>query len=102
MLAAHPTLRVRVEGHHGDAELAQADRAERAGVDRVELAPALGALEFKLGYEELGSNAGLYGLQTPLATLHAFNGWADKFLVTPVDIPDVAAFTLGRARVDGV
>jgi hypothetical protein len=23
--------------------------------------------------------------QTPLATLHAFQGWADKFLVTPVN-----------------
>jgi hypothetical protein len=23
------------------------------------------------------------GFQTPLATLHAFNGWADRFLVTP-------------------
>ena len=23
------------------------------------------------------------GLHTPLATLHAFNGWADKFLTTP-------------------
>ena len=22
-------------------------------------------------------------MQTPLATLHAFNGWADKFLTTP-------------------
>jgi hypothetical protein len=24
-------------------------------------------------------------LQTPLATLHAFNGWADKFLTTPAN-----------------
>ena len=27
---------------------------------------------------------GTAALQTPLATLHAFNGWADKFLTTPV------------------
>ncbi len=37
-----------------------------------------------LGYEVLGadSNAGV-GFVTPLATLHAFNGWADQFLGTP-------------------
>ncbi len=37
----------------------------------------------KLGYEVLGSDGGSYGFQTPLATKHAFNGWADLFLVTP-------------------
>lgn len=37
----------------------------------------------KLGYELLGSHDGLYGFQTPLATLHAFDGWADQFLTTP-------------------
>jgi hypothetical protein len=35
-----------------------------------------------LGYERLGSN-GTVGFSTPLATLHAFQGWADKFLATP-------------------
>ncbi len=34
-------------------------------------------------YEELGSDRGRAAFQTPLATLHAFNGWADLFLVTP-------------------
>lgn len=34
--------------------------------------------------ERLGGD-GRYGFQTPLATLHAFNGWADRFLTTPVD-----------------
>lgn len=34
------------------------------------------------GYEELGGN-GTTSFQTPLATLHKFNGWADKFLTTP-------------------
>lgn len=38
-----------------------------------------------LGYEVLGSDDGAYGFATPLATLHAFNGWADKFLTTPKD-----------------
>lgn len=37
------------------------------------------------GYELLGADAGvaLTSFQTPLATLHKFNGWVDKFLVTP-------------------
>ncbi len=34
------------------------------------------------GYEELGGN-GTNSFQTPLATLHKFNGWADAFLTTP-------------------
>lgn len=36
------------------------------------------------GYEVLGSDHGV-GFKTPLATLHAFNGWADVFLNTPGD-----------------
>jgi hypothetical protein len=35
-----------------------------------------------LGYEVLGSD-GTVAFATPLATLHAFQGWADKFLTTP-------------------
>ena len=37
------------------------------------------------GYEVLGADKGVAvtSFQTPLATLHKFNGWADKFLVTP-------------------
>lgn len=40
---------------------------------------------FKVGYELLGSDTGAANTQfkTPLATLHAFNGWTDMFLVTP-------------------
>lgn len=44
------------------------------------LAAAPGA--FALGYEVLGAGHGV-GFKTPLATLHAFNGWADLFLTTP-------------------
>jgi predicted heme/steroid binding protein len=33
--------------------------------------------------ETLSSNHGLYGFQTPLATLHPFQGWADMFTTTP-------------------
>lgn len=38
----------------------------------------------KLGYEVLGGD-GTTSFQTPLATKHKFNGWADKFLTTPAD-----------------
>jgi len=54
-----------------------------AGVDLTNIAV------FKLGYEVLGSDTGATGtatiksFSTPLATLHAFNGWADMFLATP-------------------
>ena len=35
-----------------------------------------------IGYELLGGDS-QRGFQTPLATLHKFQGWADKFLATP-------------------
>ena len=48
------------------------------------LEPSLqtGRVNWKLGWEHLGGD-GQHALQTPLATLHAFNGWADKFTTTP-------------------
>jgi hypothetical protein len=39
-------------------------------------------LTARFGYEVLGGN-GPGAFQTPLATLHAFNGVTDKFLITP-------------------
>jgi hypothetical protein len=36
------------------------------------------------GYEVLQGD-GIKGFSTPLATLHKFQGWADKFLTTPVN-----------------
>lgn len=52
--------------------------------DYFHIEPGLAAWGFttKVGYERLGGN-GIAAFQTPLATLHAFNGWADKFLSTP-------------------
>jgi hypothetical protein len=42
-------------------------------------------LKLKVGYEVLEGDNGQAGqaFRTPLATLHAFQGWADKFLTTP-------------------
>ncbi len=57
---------------------------------------------FKLlgGYEVLGSSSGvaLTSFQTPLATLHKFNGWADKFLTTPANGLRDAYVTLGYGK----
>ncbi|MCH9650816.1 MAG: alginate export family protein [Deltaproteobacteria bacterium] len=39
---------------------------------------------FKGGFERLEGSAGEGRFTTPLATLHKWNGWADKFLGTPV------------------
>ena len=46
---------------------------------------ALFGFSLTAGYEELGSDGGVAAFQTPLATLHAFNGWADLFLTTPAN-----------------
>ncbi|MEG2941137.1 MAG: alginate export family protein [Thermomonas sp.] len=48
----------------------------------LEPAIKLHGITARAGWEHLGGN-GVHALQTPLATLHAFNGWADKFLQTP-------------------
>lgn len=55
---------------------------------------------FKLGYEELGGD-GTSAFQTPLATLHKFNGWADKFLNTPANgLEDY--YTLASYQFSGI
>jgi hypothetical protein len=42
--------------------------------------------QFSLGYGlEILEGDGVKGFSTPLATLHKFNGWADKFLATPAN-----------------
>lgn len=50
----------------------------------VEPGVGYGPFTLRGGYEELEGN-GTVAVQTPLATLHAFNGWADKFLTTPAN-----------------
>lgn len=48
----------------------------------LEGAVAIGPVKPMLGWEKLGSDNGR-AVQTPMATLHKFNGWADLFLTTP-------------------
>lgn len=40
-------------------------------------------LTIRIDQEKLSSNNSLYAFQTPFGTNHLFQGWVDKFLVTP-------------------
>ena len=51
----------------------------------------------KASYEKLGGDGGLASFQTPLGTNHAYQGWADKFLVTPGDGIEATYFTFSAA-----
>lgn len=64
-------------------------------------------LSLGLGYESLGTDSSNFeSFRTPLATLHAFQGWADMFLSTPgAGIDDVyltAKFKAGNWNLTGV
>jgi len=65
-------------------------------------------LSFGLTWESLGGNQLVSGasFKTPLATLHAFQGWADKFLTTPDEgIDDLYAtvqYKVGKWSLAGV
>ncbi|MGQ0799083.1 MAG: alginate export family protein [Pseudomarimonas sp.] len=76
-------------------------RAIDVGYWLAEAALTQGRLTGKLGWEHLGSD-GSGALQTPLATLHAFNGWADKFTTTPVNgLEDRYLLATGKTGTGG-
>ncbi len=62
-----------------------ADNPTDFSANYLNLSAGLSAHGFtaKIGFERLGSDGGSIAFQTPLATLHKFNGWSDKFLATP-------------------
>ena len=66
------------QGDYGDNPVAY-----DADYINAQLGLAFSGFALTAGYEELGSDGGVAAFQTPLATLHAFNGWADLFLTTP-------------------
>lgn len=89
---SHRNTGIRATGKHGAldwrAEYA-VQRAFRDGASlidadyyRIDLGWTFEATHFGLTREALAGN-GRYAFQTPLATLHAFNGATDKFTVTP-------------------
>ncbi len=76
------------------------------------LGSSIGELKIDVGYEVLGADdagvdadgAPVYGsFKTPLATLHKFNGFADRFLVTPpTGLEDVYVSLAYAVPVPGV
>lgn len=67
------------------------------------VAPGLsyGPLNVRLGYEFLQGN-GMSAFQTPLATLHKFNGLTDQFLTTPPDgLEDFSVSAAAKVADDG-
>ena len=62
-----------------------------------EVIAARGPCSFGAGVESLEGD-GFKGFTTPLATLHRFQGWADKFLVTPIDGIDDRYLTAAVSR----
>ena len=67
----------------------------------LEVGATLSGITAKVGYEVLGSDKGAYGFQTPLATLHAFNGWTDQFLSTPAQGLVDVAFSVSGSVLGG-
>jgi hypothetical protein len=111
--ASHSDIGLRLDGMTGDelkwlysAEYAQqsdykSGTSTGAGaIDADYLFGVFGVgfkdVQFKINYEKLSGN-GTYAFQTPFATLHAFNGWADKFLVTPADGLEDTFLSVGGA-----
>jgi hypothetical protein len=64
-------------------------------------------LSIGLAYESLGGSSEPGAMfRTPLATLHAFQGWADRFLATPAaginDVYATAKYKAGKWNLTGV
>ena len=66
----------------------------------------LGSVTLTGAWEVLGSDDGAAGFRTPVATLHKFQGWTDRFLATPAagvrDAWFSVAGKVGGATVTGV
>lgn len=63
----------------------------------AELGYKIKGVALAAGYEQLGSDDGNFAFRTPLATLHSFQGWADKFLITPANgIEDIYFKVAGK------
>ena len=72
----------------------------------VQGAATLGSVTLTGAIEVLGSDDGAAGFRTPVATLHKFQGWTDRFLATPaMGVRDTwvsVAGKVGDATVTGV
>jgi len=77
-----------------------------AGYGRVDFGVKISKVTLAAGYEVLGGSAENGQFRTPLATLHKFNGWADKFLNTPTnglqDLSLSVTAVLGKFKLLGI
>jgi hypothetical protein len=64
----------------------KADNAagNKANYYLAQLGAHVSGITAKVSYEVQSSDKGAYAFNTPLGTNHAFDGWADTFLTTPV------------------
>ncbi|MFL0807124.1 MAG: alginate export family protein [Oceanobacter sp.] len=87
--------------HYKAEYAAQSAKKFDASYTHLELGLTLSGVSLFVGNETLGSDDGNYGFQTPLATKHAFNGWADQFLATPtVGLSDT--YLKAVTKVEGI
>jgi len=77
-------LRYRAE-YATQGEAAQNPNQIQADYRHLVAGADYGTYGLRVGWERLSGSEEDGQFTTPLATLHAFNGWADKFLVTPTD-----------------
>lgn len=102
-LAGSRALNARVSAHWTAEQARQSDHGRNparfdAGYALASGGLAGGPLSVTLAYERLGTDGG-QAFQTPLATLHAFQGWADVFLTTPADgLRDLSITTTWTVR----
>ncbi|SDT98341.1 alginate export family protein [Halopseudomonas salegens] len=97
-LASNRTLGLRFNGSHAASEqlsllyaleyakqddFQDGDSAIDADYHLMEVGATLHGITARVGQEVLGADGSAFS--TPLATAHAFNGWADTFLTTPAD-----------------
>lgn len=92
--ASHRNIGLRLNGQLADGSIDwRAEFARQQGLRELSevsgqnyyhlrVAQRLAGWHWFGGFEKLEGD-GEYAFQTPLATLHAFNGWTDQFLVTP-------------------
>lgn len=83
-IGAHGTIRYEAEyASQSDS----GNNSTRVDADYIHLMAGGGyrQLGFRIGWERLDGSPDKGQFQTVLATLHAFNGWADKFLSTPTN-----------------
>jgi hypothetical protein len=73
---------------------------------RADFGVKISMVTIAAGYELLGGSAEDGQFKTPLATLHKFNGWADKFLATPTnglqDLSLSVTAVLGKFKLLGI